>query len=369
MDELLNNAPCGFLTVDDNGKIVEANQTLLNLLGYERGELLASPIEKLFSVAGRIFYQTHFFPLLKLQNKAEEIYLALRSKTGAEVPVLVNAFRRSDNDEIFNDCVFVPMRQRNLYENEILQAKKEAEAATRAKDEFLSVVSHDLRTPLSAIIGWARILENGKVTETETIKHAIRVINRNAQTQLQLIDDILDFARIKSGKMRLEFRTIDLAKTIETAVEAVAPSAEQKNIKLEIVCGKSAFIRGDETRLEQVLWNLLQNAVKFTPDGGAVKIALRQVDSTNKSVEFSVSDTGRGIGADFLPHVFESFEQADNAEKSKRVGGLGLGLAISRHIVEQHGGTIRVESAGENLGATFTVTLPAMPSENEQSGV
>jgi PAS domain S-box-containing protein len=366
MDELLENAPCGFLSVDDNGKIVVVNQTLLNLLGYERGELLDAPIEKLFSVAGRIFYQTHFFPLLKLQNKAEEIYLALRSKAGAEVPVLVNAFRRTKNDEIFNDCVFVPMRQRNLYEDEILRAKKEAEAATRAKDEFLSVVSHDLRTPLNAIIGWARMLENGKVTGTETIKHAIKVINRNAQTQLQLIDDILDFARIRSGKMRLEFRTIDLAKTIETALEAVAPSAEQKNIKLEIVSDKSEFIRGDETRLVQVLWNLLQNAVKFTPDGGAVKVSLRQVDSMN--VEFSVSDTGSGISADFLPHVFESFEQAD-ADKSKRASGLGLGLAISRHIVQQHGGTIRVESAGENLGATFTVMLPAMSSEYEQLGV
>lgn len=361
MDELLNNAPCGFLTVDDNGKIVETNQTLLNLLGYERDELLASPIEKLFSVAGRIFYQTHFFPLLKLQNKAEEIYLTLRSKNGDDVPVLVNAFRREQADEIFNDCVFVPMRQRNLYEDEILRAKKEAETANRAKDEFLSIVSHDLRTPLNAIIGWARMLETGTVNSADTIKHAIEVINRNARTQLQLIDDILDLARIRSGKMRLEIGQVDLADTIKTAIEAITPSANQKQIQIQPSLTKGDFVRGDATRLEQVLWNLLQNAVKFTPENGVIKVSLRQNDS---KTEISISDTGQGISEQFLPHVFESFEQADMT-KNRRNSGLGLGLAISRHIVEQHGGTIRAESAGENLGATFIITLPIASMNDE----
>jgi signal transduction histidine kinase len=253
------------------------------------------------------------------------------------------------------------MRQRNLYEDEILLAKKEAESANRAKDEFLSVVSHDLRTPLNAIIGWARMLEKGNLGSPETIKHAITVINRNAQIQLNLIDDILDFARIRSGKMRLEIETVDLAKTIETALEAITPTASQKNIELQTSIAQSDSVSGDAARLEQVLWNLLQNAVKFTPEGGAVKISLQQ---SNASAEISVSDTGRGISADFLPHVFESFEQAD-ANKSRRISGLGLGLAISRHIVQQHGGSIRAESAGENLGATFTFTLPSTIKNNE----
>ena len=185
MDELLDNAPCGFLVFTDDGKIVEANATLLELLGYERGELLDLHIEKIFSVAGRIFYQTHFFPLLKLQGKIEELYLDLRSKTGGNIPVLINGVRRERGEKTFYDCIFVAMRQRNQYEDELLKAKKEAEAATLAKDEFLSVVSHELRTPLNAILGWARMLQSDNLPDTEILKKGLGTIQRNAQIQTQ----------------------------------------------------------------------------------------------------------------------------------------------------------------------------------------
>ncbi|CAN5218196.1 hypothetical protein BH10ACI1_BH10ACI1_05670 [soil metagenome] len=353
MDELLNNAPCGFLIFTDDGKIIDANATLIDLLDYERGNLLESHIEKIFSVAGRIFYQTHFFPLLKLQGKVEEIYLDLRSTNGESIPVLVNAVRHERDGTIFNDCIFVAMRQRNQYEDAILHAKKEAEAATIAKDEFLSVVSHELRTPLNAILGWARILQNDAL-DRGIFKKGLETIQRNTQIQNRLIEDILDFSRIISGKLRLEVSELNLTEIIEAAIDVITPAANAKNIRLQSVLDSSGIIFGDADRLQQVLWNLLNNAVKFTPKGGRVQIRSQRV---NSSVQISVSDTGKGITADFMPYIFKRFEQQDKT-KTRRYGGLGLGLAITYHIVELHGGTIRAESPGEDLGTTFTVSLP-----------
>ncbi|MET0751891.1 MAG: ATP-binding protein [Pyrinomonadaceae bacterium] len=354
MDELLNNAPCGFLVFADDGRIVEINETLLNLLGYERDEISEIHIEKIFSVAGRIFYQTHFFPLLRLKSVVEEVYLSLRSKSGQDVPVLVNAARRERGEGVFlNDCVFMPMRQRNQYEDEILRAKKEAEEAARAKDEFLSVVSHELRTPLNGMLGWAQILQSRK-PDAETTERAVEAILRGARAQSKLIEDILDFTRIISGKLRLEVRQIDLIMVIESAIDVVAPAANAKDIRLQKILDTSCYVSGDSSRLQQVLWNLLSNAVKFTPKGGRVQICVERV---NSSVEISVSDTGKGISEDFLPFVFERFKQSDTST-TRRFGGLGLGMAITRHIIELHGGTIRAESPGEDLGATFVVSLP-----------
>lgn len=355
MNELLNNAPCGFLVFADDGAIIEANATLLEMLGFEGEDLLNLSIGEIFTTGGRIFYQTHFFPLLKLQGKVEEIYLDLRSKDGKTIPVLVNASRRQQAEKFFNDCVFVKMKQRNLYEQEILQAKKRAETATRTKDEFLSIVSHELRTPLNAIMGWVQILEAG-TSDAEAVKRGVEVIGRNARSQTKLIEDILDYARITSGKLKLEIKRINLAKVVEAAVEVVKPTVDAKNIQIQTALNSNAFVSGDATRLQQVLWNLLQNAVKFTPENGRVEVKIERVDST---IELSVSDTGKGISPDFLPYVFERFQQAEQ-NKSRRSSGLGLGLAIVRQIVELHGGTIRAESEGEGLGAIFIVKLPAL---------
>lgn len=363
MDELLDKMPCGFLVFTDDGKIAEVNATLFTLLGYERGELRDVHIEKIFSVAGRIFYQTHIFPLLKIQKKIEEIYLDLRSKAGENVPVLINAVRHERNGQIFNDCVFVPIRQRNQYEDEILKAKKQAEAATLAKDEFLSIVSHELRTPLNSILGWARILDP-KSSTAEMLKKGLDTIRRNAQMQTQLIEDILDFSRIISGKLRLEVAQINLAETVEAAIDVITPAAEANGIGISSVLDTKCVVSGDADRFQQVMWNLLTNAVKFTPKGGRVRITMRRL---NSSVEISVNDNGQGISADFLPYVFERFQQQDKT-KSRRNSGLGLGLAITYRIVELHGGTIHVESPGEGLGATFTVILPVMVVQQKETG-
>jgi PAS domain S-box-containing protein len=353
VDELLNNAPCGFLVFTDDGRIVEANATLLESLGYERGELIEAHVEKVFTVAGRIFYQTHFFPLLKLKSEVEEVYLSLRAKSGAEIPVLVNAARHERGDAVYNDCVLMPMRRRNRYEDEILEAKKSAEEANRAKDEFLSVVSHELRTPLSGILGWAQIMQ-GRHLDPAMTEHAVDAIVRGARAQSKLIEDILDFSRIISGKLRLEIEPVDLVLLVESAIDVITPAARAKNIRLQTSLDTSSFVSGDAARIQQILWNLLSNAVKFTPDDGSVKIGVRRVE---RNVEISVSDTGKGISRDFLPFVFERFKQSDNST-TRRFGGLGLGMAITRHLVELHGGTIRAESAGEDAGATFTVNLP-----------
>ncbi|MCA1612918.1 MAG: response regulator [Acidobacteria bacterium] len=356
MDDMLNTAPCGFLSFADDGRVLLANATLLGWLGYEPDELRGRHVETVLPVAGRIFYQTHFFPLLKLQGEVEEVYFSLRAKGGAEVPVLANAVRREREGALVNDCVLVQIRQRNQYEDEILRAKKVAEEATRAKDEFLAVVSHELRTPLTAILGWARMLKGGDLDDA-TAARALDTIERNAESQNQLIEDLLDFSRIISGKIRLDVGRVELDSLAEAALDVVRPAADAKGIRLQAVLDPRAGpISGDHERLQQVLWNLLSNAVKFTPKGGRVQIRVARV---NSSVELTVSDTGRGISAEFLPYVFERFRQADNTT-TRQHSGLGLGLAITKHIVELHGGTIRAVSPGEGQGASFILRLPVM---------
>ena len=354
MDDVLNTAPCGFLSFADDSKIAAVNATLLDTLGYEFDELQGRHVETFLTVASRIFYETHFFPLLKLHGRVEEVYISLSAKNGTEIPVLANATRRERDGGIVYDCILIQMRQRNHYEDQILQAKRVAEEATRAKDEFLAVVSHELRTPLTAILGWARMLKIGKLDEA-TAARALDTIERNAQSQNQLIEDLLDFSRIISGKIRLDVQQVQLDSLAEAALNVVRPAADAKGVRLQsILDPRAGPVSGDPERLQQVLWNLLSNAVKFTPQGGRVQVRLARV---NSNVEITVSDTGQGISAEFLPYVFERFRQADNTT-TRQHAGLGLGMAITKHIVELHGGTIRAVSPGEGQGASFILRMP-----------
>src|SRR5215207_7396138 len=240
-------------------------------------------------------------------------------------------------------------------ENERLY--KQAEESSRLKEEFLATISHELRTPLSAILGWARMLRLGQLSPENSIK-ALDTIERNARAQAQLVDDLLDVSRIITGKLRMDVRPADPNSFIDAAVEAVRPAAEAKNVRIQKVIDTGPVaIPGDPVRLQQVVWNLLSNAIKFTPRGGRVQIRSERV---NSHLEIVVSDTGQGIAADFLPHVFERFRQADQ-KTSRQHGGMGLGLAIVRHLVEMHGGTVHASSEGEGKGATFTVMLPITP--------
>ncbi len=241
-------------------------------------------------------------------------------------------------------------------------ARKDAEIANRLRDEFLATVSHELRAPLNSILGWGRLMEKGTLDEATTVK-AVSTIVRNAEAQNRLIEDLLDVSRIISGKLRLEVMTIRPINVVESALETVRPAAEAKGIRIEIKGEKDiSHISGDPNRLQQVIWNLLSNAIKFTPPEGEVKLEIERMEDF---VEIRVRDTGVGIKEEFLPHVFDRFRQAD-ASSIRKFGGLGLGLAIVRHITEMHGGTVHAFSAGENKGSTFVVRLPLVIQSKEE---
>ena len=237
------------------------------------------------------------------------------------------------------------------------RAAEELREANRLKDEFLATVSHELRTPLTAILGWAHLLRAGQL-DKQSGNSALETIERNARAQAQLIDDLLDVSRIITGNLRLDVRQVDPGSFIEPAIEALRPAAEAKGVRIQKVMDTGIVsVAGDPARLQQVVWNLLSNAIKFTPKGGKVQVRLERI---NSHIEIAVSDTGVGIKPEFLPHVFERFRQADQ-KTTRHHGGLGLGLAIVRHLVELHGGTVEADSSGEDRGATFVVKLPIVP--------
>ncbi len=251
------------------------------------------------------------------------------------------------------DRVALAIEQARLYKVE-QQARRQAEEASRIKDEFLTLVSHELRSPLNAMLGYAAMLRHGRL-DPQKVRKAADVIQRSGKAQMQLIDDLLDTARIISGKLRLDVGPVDLFMVIKESVQTIHPAAEAKGISIQAdLSSEAGQITGDPSRLQQVVWNLLSNAVKFTPPGGRIEVRLERIDP---HVRITVSDTGKGISPDFLPYVFARFQQAD-ASSARRYGGLGLGLALVKYLVELHGGTVEAASEGEDQGATFKVTLP-----------
>src|ERR1041384_323123 len=238
------------------------------------------------------------------------------------------------------------------------QARTDAEAANRLKDEFLATVSHELRTPLNSILGWSQLMRTGDLDE-ESSTRALQTIERNTRALAQIIDDLLDVSRIITGKLRLRVRPIELGPVVEAALEAVRPATDAKNIRVDVSLDPGAgIVSGDSSRLQQIVWNLLSNAIKFTPSGGHVEVRLERVGS---NAQIAISDNGEGINPEFLPHVFDRFRQADSTF-TRTHGGLGLGLAIVRHLVELHGGAVSADSKGRGEGATFAVSFPLLTS-------
>ena len=266
---------------------------------------------------------------------------------------------------VFKD---VTARKRSEAERDLLlasesRARKQAEDASRLKDEFLATLSHELRTPLHSMLGWISLLRADRLS-AEKRERALETIERNAQAQSQLIGDLLDVSAIMAGKLRLDVRPLDVRSVVESSLDTVRLAAEAKAIRLQATLASGCTVMGDASRLQQVVWNLLSNALKFTPRGGRVQVFLECLDS---SAELTIADTGKGISSEFLPHVFERFRQQEGSPTRQR-GGLGLGLSIVRQLVELHGGTVSASSEGDERGATFTVKLPMAVVSRRQEG-
>ena len=322
-----------------------------------KGKLLMDEIRQLIGEMGDT--ENELFLQRSATSEAQAQTTTLVIVLGSLLAALIVALAIFTLDQDINRRMRVEEQLQTLnseLEQRVSQRTQQLEAASRAKDEFLSILSHELRTPLNAVLGWSRLLRGGQLSEAKTAQ-AIEIIERNAKSQSQLIDDLLDISRVIQGKLRLNVRPVQPFTLIEAAINTVRPAADARSIRLQAVLDPSAGpISGDSERLQQVVWNLLSNAIKFTPKGGRVQIRLERI---NSHIEITVSDTGIGIGPNFLPYVFERFRQSDSTS-TRTYGGLGLGLAIVRQLVELHGGTVHAASPGEGQGATFTVILPLM---------
>jgi PAS domain S-box-containing protein len=341
------------------GRLLEVNETFTRLSGYAREEAVGrTPLELGLWVEAS--EREAGLSKLSQGGRVRDSEQRFRMKDGTELVGRVSAELIEIGGE---PCVLTVIQ--DITEQKLAEAEREqllerekalrarAEEANRLKDEFLATVSHELRTPLTAIIGWSHMLEQTPLDE-ETARHAVTVIRRNAEQQRQIVEDILDVSRVVTGQLRIETERVELAPVVQAAIDAVRPAAESKGIRLRAAFDPWAVVAGDPHRLQQIAWNLLSNAVKFTPAGGEVRVAAERLLT---HVRIEVSDTGQGIAPEFLPYVFDRFRQADSST-TRRHGGLGLGLAIVRHLVELHGGTVQAYSAGEGQGATFTVHLP-----------
>jgi PAS domain S-box-containing protein len=362
---LLENANDIIYSHDLQGRYLTINRACEEVTGYTRKEILGG-LNISQVVVPEHFERTKEMTLRKLTDPSPTVYeVDIFTKDGRRLTLEVStriAYR--DGVPVAVEGIGRDITERKRIERareELLEreqrARLELEEASRMKDEFLATVSHELRTPLTAMLGWSHLLRTGKLQDKSAMQ-AVETIERNARSQAQLIEDLLDVSRIITGNLRLDVRAVDPAGLIEGALEAVRPAAEAKGVRLEKRLDTSIHsVTGDPARLQQVIWNLLSNAIKFTPHGGQVSIRLERAES---HVQIVVTDTGEGIPQEFLPYVFDRFRQAD-ARTTRRHGGLGLGLAIVRHLVEMHGGTVSAESAGEHLGSTFTVNLPLTP--------
>jgi PAS domain S-box-containing protein len=362
---ILASANDAIITIDADHHITMFNQAAEVMFDCAADAVIGQTLDRFIPDRYRAIHAEYIRTFgatgITTREMGAERVLAGRRANGDEFPMEARISQIELGGEKLYTVIIrdVTRRKRAEAERDELLAREravraEAEAANRAKDSFLATISHELRTPLSPILAWSRMLLQGKVGE-EKKRGALEVIERCARTQAQLIEDMLDVSRIISGKLRMQVRPVVVSSVIENGVEIVRPAAEAKNIRLHVVLDTDVgSVLGDAERLQQVVWNLLANAVKFTPKGGRVHVTLERV---NSHLEIAVSDSGQGIRPETLPFIFDRFQQGDTGA-ARAHGGLGLGLAIVRHIVEAHGGTVHAESPGEGKGAVFTVKLP-----------
>lgn len=359
---LFENVPVGLYRINQEGQFLEANIALISILGYQSKE----------EIKQANLFNNHFQSqdLADIKNKIKqeqathnlEILLYCCDKSQIWVRYSGRSVYDENQNFLYYEGAIEDITQRKQAEAQISQllvqerkARKEAEVANRLKDDFLATLSHELRTPLNSIVGWAKMLELGKLS-SERVTEAIKVINRNARSLTKLIEDLLDVSLIIRGQMKLNLRPVDLDEIVNSAIKIAIPAAEAKSIELHPPQPKPNIvaINGEPERLHQIVWNLLINAIKFTPQGGKVTVELERIDDM---IAIEVTDTGIGLESETIPYLFERFRQGDSSF-SRSYGGLGLGLAIVRHFSELHGGTVEAFSAGKNQGSTFRVNLP-----------
>ena len=351
-----------------DGIIITWNDGARRIFGYTAAEIVGQSVLKLIP-PDRHGEEAAILQRLRRGDRVDHFETVRVRRSGEHFPVSLTISPVKDSaghivgaSKIARDIT--EMKRVSAERDQLLESERAAralaETANRLKDEFLATVSHELRTPLNAILGWTEVLALENTARSE-IAHGIQVIQRNALMQAQLVDDLLDLSRIISGKMTLDVSPVDLRQIITEALASVEHSIQAKQMSIKTVLGDTRGLLGDAKRLQQVVWNLLTNAIKFTPNRGRIVITAARV---NSHIEIIVSDSGRGIAPSFLPHLFERFRQAD-ATTTRTHGGLGIGLSLVKQLVELHGGSVRADSPGENLGATFTVVLPVAALHHE----
>jgi PAS domain S-box-containing protein len=364
------------IATDTKGAVTFLNPVAESLTGWKQKETQGRSLREVFNVVNEQTRQTVENPALRAMREGLIVGLAnhtvLIAKDGTETPIDDSGapIKGAGGKIIGAVLIFRDITERRLVDEERSKllaseraAREKAEAASRSKDEFVAMISHEIRSPLNSILGWAQMLRSGKYDKAGT-ERAVEIIERNARAQSQLIEDLLDISRVITGKLTLNVRSVELAKIIEAALDSIRPAADAKDIQLQARLElRGSLVSGDPSRLQQIVWNLLSNAVKFTPKNGRVEVSLERIHS---HLQITVSDSGVGINPEFLPFVFDRFSQA-NTTSERKYGGLGLGLAIVRHLVELHGGTVRADSPGEGRGAKFTVTLPIKAVREETS--
>jgi PAS domain S-box-containing protein len=360
-ESLIKNAPDPVFVSDLEGKILQANDAVSHLFGFRQDEVVEQSVSRFLAADETREFVAALREVVE-HGVSRNVPLHPRSASGEVISTTLNAsaLRDADGNVIGAIGILRDMRAYEQVLHDLEESRRELRDADQAKDRFLAVVSHELRTPLTAMLGWVRLLTTGMLDDA-TSARALPVIERNTKLLAQLIDDLLDVSGIVAGKLRLEVGPVDLVAVIESAIESVQGLADAKSIGLKAVLDPSAgSIAGDPGRLQQVVWNLLANAIKFTPSRGRIDLRLERAGS---HARLTVRDTGRGISPELLPHIFDRFRQD---ERTRQHGGLGLGLAIVCHIVKLHEGTVRAESDGEGRGAALVVELP-LPREDVAS--
>jgi PAS domain S-box-containing protein len=347
-----------------DGRITSWNPGAERVFGYTEAEIVGRPITVLFP-PDRLAEEADFLARIARGERVEHYETIRVRKDGRliHVSVSLSPIRDPDGEIVGASKIARDITERARIAERERDALRQAEEANRMKDEFLATLSHELRTPLNAVFGWVRMLQSG--VDEETLRRGLDVIERSSRAQLDLVNDLLDISGIVRGQIKLVFRTVDLRSIVAAAVESIQPSAIAKGSVVSLdTDGTPALVMGDADRLQQVVWNLLTNAVKFTPRGGRVTVSLQRAAS---QVEVTVQDTGIGIHPEVLPYIFERFRQADSS-MTRKFGGLGIGLAIVRHLVELHGGEVRAASEGEGRGAAFVVSLPLAMARSTTGG-